>query len=78
MAEACSEKYRLISRDARPGQTFAAADDLPEALKTLIIKGSAIYERVRRLDETMYDGAPKPGTRSPISWLSSTPRSAAK
>jgi regulator of CtrA degradation len=65
MADASSEKYRLISRDAQPAQTFAAADDLPEALKTLIIKGSAIYERVRRLDETMYDGGAEAG--NPVS-----------
>ena len=31
-------------------------EELPEALRTLIIRGSAIYERVRRLDETMYGG----------------------
>jgi regulator of CtrA degradation len=55
MLEAASEKYRLISRDAQPAQHFAGADELPEALKTLIIRGSAIYERVRRLDETMYE-----------------------
>jgi regulator of CtrA degradation len=56
MTEAASEKYRLISRDAQPGATFAGADDLPQALKALIIRGGAIYERVRRLDETMYEG----------------------
>lgn len=56
LAEAASEKYRLIARDAQPTSSFAGADDLPEALKTLIIRGGAIYERVRRLDETMYEG----------------------
>ena len=55
LGEASSDKYRLISRDA-PAQMFAASDELPEALKALIIKGAAIYERVRRLDETMYEG----------------------
>jgi regulator of CtrA degradation len=55
LAEAASEKYRLISREAQPTPSFAAADDLPPALKALIIRGSAIYERVRRLDETMYE-----------------------
>jgi regulator of CtrA degradation len=55
LAEAASEKYRLISREAQPTPSFAAADDLPQALKALIIRGSAIYERVRRLDETMYE-----------------------
>src|SRR5262245_55874366 len=64
MAEASSEKYRLISRDAQPGATFAGSDDLPEALKALIIRGGAIYERVRRLDETMYESGAE--TANPV------------
>jgi hypothetical protein len=56
MLEAASEKYRLISREAQPSATFAGSDELPEALKALIVRGGAIYERVRRLDETMYEG----------------------
>lgn len=56
LTEASSEKYRLISREAQPASQFAGSDELPEALKTLIIRGAAIYERVRRLDETMYEG----------------------
>lgn len=54
--DASSEKYRLISREPQPAPAFAAADELPEALKALITRGAAIYERVRRLDETMYGG----------------------
>jgi regulator of CtrA degradation len=54
LGEAASEKYRLISREAQAGPAFAASEELPEALKTLISRGGAIYERVRRLDETMY------------------------
>jgi len=54
VAEACSDKYRLISREPAASPPFAGADDLPEALRTLIVKGAAIYERVRRLDDTMY------------------------
>jgi regulator of CtrA degradation len=65
MTEAASEKYRLVSREAQPTQHFAGADELPEALKTLIIRGSAIYERVRRLDETMYEGGVEAG--NPVS-----------
>ncbi|MES1201220.1 MAG: DUF1465 family protein [Pseudomonadota bacterium] len=57
LSEASTEKYRLISRETQPTTTFAGADDLPEALKTLIIRASAAYERVRRLDETIYGGA---------------------
>lgn len=56
LEEAASEKYRLISREQQPSANFAGSDELPEALKALIIRGAAIYERVRRLDETMYEG----------------------
>ena len=63
MSEASSEKYRLISREPQP-QSFAGGDELPEALKTLIIRGGAIYERVRRLDETMYEGGAE--TANPV------------
>src|SRR5262245_57135898 len=55
LAEAASEKYRLISREHQPSSTFAGSDELPEALKALIIRGAALYERLRRLDETMYE-----------------------
>lgn len=55
--EASSEKYRLIARDAPQGGAFAASEELPEPLQALIERGAAIYERVKRLDETMYDGA---------------------
>ncbi len=65
MNEAASEKYRLIARETQPAAGFAGADDLPEALKTLIIRGGAIYERVRRLDETMYEGGAEPS--NPVS-----------
>ncbi len=53
-AEAASAKYRLISREPRSTPSFAGSQELPEALKALIARGTAIYERVRRLDETMY------------------------
>jgi regulator of CtrA degradation len=56
LTEASSEKYRLIARDGQSAPGFAGSEDLPEALKALIAKGTAIYDRVRRLDETMYDG----------------------
>src|SRR6185436_398581 len=65
LAEAASEKYRLISREHQPAATFAGSDELPEALKALIIRGGAIYERVRRLDETMYEGGAE--TPNPVS-----------
>jgi regulator of CtrA degradation len=55
LSEASSDKYRLASRD-QPSAAFAASNELPESLKALIAKGGAIFERVRRLDETMYEG----------------------
>jgi len=62
LAEASAEKYRLISRHEAPVGDLTGSEDLPEALKALMGKGAAIYERVRRLDETMYGdhGAPAP------------------
>lgn len=56
MIEAGSTKYRLVSRQESDPGMLAGAEELPEALKTLIGKGAAIYERVRRLDENMYGG----------------------
>jgi regulator of CtrA degradation len=64
--EATSDKYRLVSREALAAPSFAGADELPEALRALIGRGAAIYERVRRLDETMYDGGGDPGA-NPVS-----------
>ena len=63
LAEAASEKYRLIARDTAATPTFAGVGELPEALKTLIGRGGALYERVKRLDETMYgeEGGEAPG-----------------
>jgi hypothetical protein len=57
VGDAGSDKYRLIARETPSAPAFAGAGDLPEALKTLIARGSAIFERVRRLDETMYQAA---------------------
>jgi regulator of CtrA degradation len=54
LTEARAEKYRMIAREPQTQPGFAGAEDLPEALKTLMAKGGAIYERVRRLDDVMY------------------------
>ncbi len=56
LQEAAGEKYRLIAREPQATAAYQGADELPEALKVLIVRGAAIYERVRRLDESMYDG----------------------
>lgn len=60
LIEAASDKYRLITRDGPAGQPLAGADDLPEALKTMIGRAGALYERVKRLDQTMYEGESEP------------------
>lgn len=64
--EAASDKYRLISREPQPSPGFAGAEEIPEALKALIIKGAAIFERVRRLDETMYEGGGADANANPV------------
>jgi len=56
LSEAGSEKYRLTSRTDGPDAAFAGADELPAALQALASKAGALYERVRRLDETIYGG----------------------
>src|ERR1700754_2336956 len=61
LVEAASDKYRLISRDTPEATPFAGAEDLPETLRTLMTRGAAVYERVRRLDETMYDDTTEAG-----------------
>lgn len=57
-SEASSEKYRLIARAAQPVSPFVGVEELPEALLALMDRGAAIFERVRRLDESMYGDAP--------------------
>lgn len=54
LAEAGTEKYRLIARNEAAASPFAGTEELPEALKALISRGAGLYERVKRLDETMY------------------------
>lgn len=66
LTEAGAEKYRLISREPQQSTAFAGGEELPEALKALVARGGAIFERVRRLDESMYsaseDGEPPAGS----------------
>lgn len=64
LVEAASDKYRLISREPQASPGFAGSEDLPEALKALMAKGTAIFERVRRLDETMYEGGEESGANA--------------
>jgi regulator of CtrA degradation len=55
LIEAASDKYRLITREGPAGPALAGADDLPEALKALMGRAAGLYDRVKRLDLTMYD-----------------------
>jgi regulator of CtrA degradation len=65
--EAAGEKYRLIAREAPAAETLTGADELPEALKSLIIRTAAIHERVRRLDETVYGESGPADGANPVS-----------
>ena len=60
--DAADEKYRLSAR-RRAEAPFAAAEDLPAELKALIRQSESLFDRVRRLDETMYE--PQPAMDAP-------------
>jgi regulator of CtrA degradation len=52
LADARDEKYRFTTRpEPKP---FPPQDDLPRDLIALMARCDGIYERVRRLDESMY------------------------
>lgn len=66
-AEAASEKYRLSGRPITDAEPVGGAEELPELLCGLIAQGATLYERVRRLDDSMYteEGAAEPA--NPVS-----------
>jgi hypothetical protein len=55
MIEARSDKYRFSARDRTDHQSFNGAAGLPDSLKGLMTRCEMLYERVRRLDENMYE-----------------------
>jgi regulator of CtrA degradation len=55
MNEARSEKYRFAQRDRLDQQGFHGASGLPDSLKGLMARCEMLYDRVRRLDENMYE-----------------------
>ncbi len=55
--EAQDEKYRFNGRDFANAEPFSGSEHLPEALLELAARCAQLYERVRRLDETIYAGA---------------------
>ena len=56
LAEARDEKYRFTSRN-EPASFIADPEDLPREVTALMARCDAIYERVRRLDDSMYGDA---------------------
>ena len=55
MVEARSDKYRFTARDRADLQSFHGAEGLPDSLRGLMSRCEMLYERVRRLDENMYE-----------------------
>jgi regulator of CtrA degradation len=56
LAEASSDKYRFKDRDRADQQAVHGAT-LPDSLKGLMSRCEMLYERVRRIDDSMYAGA---------------------
>jgi regulator of CtrA degradation len=55
MTEARSDKYRFAQRDRPDQELFHTVSGLPDSLKGLLTRCEMLYERVRRLDENMYE-----------------------
>jgi regulator of CtrA degradation len=55
MTEARSDKYRFTHRERPDQQSFHGVANLPDSLKGLMARSEMLYERVRRLDENMYE-----------------------
>jgi regulator of CtrA degradation len=55
LAEAGSQKYRFTRRDRPEIQQGVGLELLPEALVLLMTRCDTLYERVRRLDDGMYE-----------------------
>jgi regulator of CtrA degradation len=54
--EASSDKYRFGDRDRADRNAFGGAGTLPDTLKGLMSRCEMLYERVRRIDDSMYAG----------------------
>lgn len=54
LAEASNDKYRFTDRDRADLPGFNGAASLPDALKGLMSRCEMLYDRVRRIDESMY------------------------
>ena len=60
--DAADEKYRFTAR-RRLEEAFAGFEELPADLRELMRRSESLFERVQRLDETMY--APKAAAVEP-------------
>ncbi len=54
LSEASDDKYRFSERDRPDLPAFNGAASLPDTLKGLLMRCEMLYERVRRIDESMY------------------------
>jgi regulator of CtrA degradation len=54
LAEASHDKYRFTDRDRSDLPGFSGAASLPDTLKGLMSRCEMLYDRVRRIDESMY------------------------
>jgi regulator of CtrA degradation len=60
VSEAEDDKYRFAGRDRPEPAPLAGIEELPVELEELIARSKSLYDRVRRLDETMYAPLPPP------------------
>ena len=54
LTEASHDKYRFTERDRTDQPAFNGAASVPDPLKGLMSRCEMLYERVRRIDESMY------------------------
>jgi regulator of CtrA degradation len=54
LKEASSDKYRFNERERSDLPGFNGAGNLPESLRGLMSRCEMLYDRVRRIDESMY------------------------
>lgn len=72
--EAAREKYRLSAREVCRGRKPEAEEMLPGRLVELLASSAALYDRIDRLDQTIYAAEPLPapeGARGQLDRLAS-------
>lgn len=58
--EARNDKYRLGAREICNGQPLDSIELLPERLRDLLTRSEHLYDRVSRLDKTLYKAEQRP------------------